>query len=319
MDSIPEERYYRYTLNVNGRRVALRASPADYSTSVLTRKALGFTAPPTTRSSSTSHRSHRTSPRSRSAGQRLYRRAAAAPLAAFDEATSPTSRGRRASADVHSSGVSYDLERSGAPPARTLRSLDRRSGRSLASSRRRSSRPDGDRLRQRQRVPVGRASTRAARSGRTRSRSTSPRDPDAVATRGRHRRSPPGAQRRSRADRRSAAGVRPGIPQDGRESRASPAARRTLRGASTGSSSTAGPASSVGGPPPYRALARIGFSTSPTTTAGASCTTCDATRGSSTTSRARDATLSRSATSPVGSPFSRRRRRAAVIRAGARS
>src|SRR4029079_1039007 len=42
MDSIPEERYYRYTLNVNGRRVDYGRQPADYSTSVLTRKALGF-------------------------------------------------------------------------------------------------------------------------------------------------------------------------------------------------------------------------------------------------------------------------------------
>ena len=42
MDSVPEERYYRYTLNENGRQVDYGRRPADYSTSVLTRKALGF-------------------------------------------------------------------------------------------------------------------------------------------------------------------------------------------------------------------------------------------------------------------------------------
>jgi arylsulfatase A-like enzyme len=40
IDSIPEERYYRYTLNENGRLVDYGRRPADYSTSVLTGKAL---------------------------------------------------------------------------------------------------------------------------------------------------------------------------------------------------------------------------------------------------------------------------------------
>ena len=42
MDSVPEERYYGYTLNENGRRVRYDHRPSDYSTSVLTRKALAF-------------------------------------------------------------------------------------------------------------------------------------------------------------------------------------------------------------------------------------------------------------------------------------
>lgn len=42
MESVPEERYYRYALNENGRRVDYGRWPSDYSTSVLTRKALGF-------------------------------------------------------------------------------------------------------------------------------------------------------------------------------------------------------------------------------------------------------------------------------------
>lgn len=42
MDSVPEERYYRYTLNENGRRVYYGRRPTDYSTTVLTRKAVGF-------------------------------------------------------------------------------------------------------------------------------------------------------------------------------------------------------------------------------------------------------------------------------------
>ena len=42
MDSVPEERYYHYTLDVDGREVSYGRRPADYSTSVLTRKAVSF-------------------------------------------------------------------------------------------------------------------------------------------------------------------------------------------------------------------------------------------------------------------------------------
>jgi arylsulfatase A-like enzyme len=42
IDSVPEERYYRYTLDEDGREVSYGRRPRDYSTAVLTRKALGF-------------------------------------------------------------------------------------------------------------------------------------------------------------------------------------------------------------------------------------------------------------------------------------
>src|SRR5262249_40778065 len=42
MDSRPEEKYYDYTLNLNGRLVHYGKAPQDYSTDVLTRKAIGF-------------------------------------------------------------------------------------------------------------------------------------------------------------------------------------------------------------------------------------------------------------------------------------
>lgn len=42
MDSIPMEAYYNYTLNENGRLVHYGDAPADYSTTVLTDKAVGF-------------------------------------------------------------------------------------------------------------------------------------------------------------------------------------------------------------------------------------------------------------------------------------
>ncbi len=42
IDSVPEERYYDYALDENGRRVAYGSKPADYSTAVLTSKALDF-------------------------------------------------------------------------------------------------------------------------------------------------------------------------------------------------------------------------------------------------------------------------------------
>ncbi|HET7046483.1 MAG TPA: sulfatase [Gaiellaceae bacterium] len=42
MDSVPEERYYDYTLNENGRLVSYGRRPADYSTTVLTQKATSF-------------------------------------------------------------------------------------------------------------------------------------------------------------------------------------------------------------------------------------------------------------------------------------
>ncbi len=42
IDSVPEEQYYRYTLNEDGRLVDYGRSPADYSTSVLTAKAVDF-------------------------------------------------------------------------------------------------------------------------------------------------------------------------------------------------------------------------------------------------------------------------------------
>jgi arylsulfatase A-like enzyme len=42
LDSVPEERYYRYTLDENGHDVYYGRRPSDYSTTVLTRKALGF-------------------------------------------------------------------------------------------------------------------------------------------------------------------------------------------------------------------------------------------------------------------------------------
>jgi N-acetylglucosamine-6-sulfatase len=42
IDSVPEERYYDYTLNENGRRVRYGGKPADYSTTVLTGKAVSF-------------------------------------------------------------------------------------------------------------------------------------------------------------------------------------------------------------------------------------------------------------------------------------
>jgi arylsulfatase A-like enzyme len=42
IDSVPEERYYHYTLNENGRLVHYGGKPADYSTTVLTGKAVSF-------------------------------------------------------------------------------------------------------------------------------------------------------------------------------------------------------------------------------------------------------------------------------------
>ncbi len=42
IDSVPEERYYDYLLNENGRRVYYGSAPKDYSTTVLTSKALEF-------------------------------------------------------------------------------------------------------------------------------------------------------------------------------------------------------------------------------------------------------------------------------------
>ena len=42
MDSVPEEKYYDYTVNENGRLVHYGAKPADYSTTVLTKQALAF-------------------------------------------------------------------------------------------------------------------------------------------------------------------------------------------------------------------------------------------------------------------------------------
>ena len=42
IDSVPEERYYDYTLNQNGRLVHYGNRPADYSTTVLTQKAVAF-------------------------------------------------------------------------------------------------------------------------------------------------------------------------------------------------------------------------------------------------------------------------------------
>jgi arylsulfatase A-like enzyme len=42
IDSVPEERYYRYTLNEDGTPVEYGRRPADYSTSVLTAKAVDF-------------------------------------------------------------------------------------------------------------------------------------------------------------------------------------------------------------------------------------------------------------------------------------
>ncbi len=42
MDSKPEEKYYDYTLNLNGRLVHYGKAPSDYSTDVLARKAIGF-------------------------------------------------------------------------------------------------------------------------------------------------------------------------------------------------------------------------------------------------------------------------------------
>ena len=42
IDSVPEEKYYDYTLNEGGRLVHYGSQPSDYSTTVLTQKALGF-------------------------------------------------------------------------------------------------------------------------------------------------------------------------------------------------------------------------------------------------------------------------------------
>ena len=42
MDSVPEERYYDYTLNLGGRLVRHGSLPSDYSTTVLTQQALRF-------------------------------------------------------------------------------------------------------------------------------------------------------------------------------------------------------------------------------------------------------------------------------------
>jgi arylsulfatase A-like enzyme len=44
MDSVPEERYYDYTLNENGKLVHYGTKVSDYSTDVLARKARGFVA-----------------------------------------------------------------------------------------------------------------------------------------------------------------------------------------------------------------------------------------------------------------------------------
>ena len=65
IDSVPEERYYRYTLNEDGHLVDFGRRPADYSTSVLTSKAVDFVRTTReSRSSSTSRPSHPTFPRS---------------------------------------------------------------------------------------------------------------------------------------------------------------------------------------------------------------------------------------------------------------
>jgi arylsulfatase A-like enzyme len=42
MDSVPEEKYYDYTLDDNGRLERFGHAPADYSTTVLTKRAVGF-------------------------------------------------------------------------------------------------------------------------------------------------------------------------------------------------------------------------------------------------------------------------------------
>jgi arylsulfatase A-like enzyme len=42
IDSVPEEKYYDYSLNENGRLVHYGSQPSDYTTTVLTQKALGF-------------------------------------------------------------------------------------------------------------------------------------------------------------------------------------------------------------------------------------------------------------------------------------
>ena len=315
MDSIPEERYYRYTLNVNGRRVDYGRQPADYSTSVLTRKALGFI-----RSADhpfflyfapiAPHLPAIPAPRDRgSIGESPPLRSPAFDEADISDKPWRAVRWGRSRLVV----CPTTSRRSGAASSRrcAARPIGRADRRRAASEE--APRPDGDPLRQRQRVRcVGRASTRGQHLAVRGVDRPSPRDPDAVATRGRESRSPL-ALNVDLAPTVAAAGGRPpsGHPAGRPEPRVFWACR-TLHGGSTGSSSTAGRASfgSAGRRRTAR-CARIGFSTSPTTTAGGSCTTCDATRGSSTTSRARDATLSRSATSPGGSPLSRRRRHAA--------
>jgi len=139
MDSIPEERYYRYTLNVNGRRVDYGRQPADYSTSVLTRKALGFI-----RSADhpfflyfapiAPHLPAIPAPRDRGSIGELP------PLRspAFDEADISDKPWRaRFVRTFTPRGVSYDLEEVRRRQLETMRSLDRSVGQIVGGLRRR--------------------------------------------------------------------------------------------------------------------------------------------------------------------------------------
>ena len=97
MDSVPMEEYYDYTVNDNGRLEHYGTAAKDYSTTVLTNKAVDFLRQRTARSSSTSRRSRRTCRRSRRSrtrtGSSISRRSTRRRSTRRTSATSPGAPG----------------------------------------------------------------------------------------------------------------------------------------------------------------------------------------------------------------------------------
>ena len=140
IDSVPEERYYRYTLNEDGHLVDFGRRPADYSTSVLTSKAVDFVRTTReSRSSCTSRPSRPTFPRSlRRAIARASTGCRRPTSPAFDEADISDKPWRsRFVRTFTPRGAAYDLDEVRGRQLETLRSLDRSVGRLVGELRRR--------------------------------------------------------------------------------------------------------------------------------------------------------------------------------------
>ena len=220
MDSVPLEKYYDYKVNENGRIVHYGSRPADYSTTVLTKQALAFLrtgaaavlpllrarrAAPARRS-----RRRRTSasstacPRSDrpplNQAEHLVRAVGLVPLALADPG-----RHRATPTDVrrHQLESLLSLDRVGEADRRHARQASR-------------ARPDGDRLHERQRLPLGRAPARRQALALPRLDPRAADRADAVDDGERH------VQQRARPEHRlrlddqpSSPGSSPGCPQDG--------------------------------------------------------------------------------------------------------